>query len=180
MKQVRPGIFETNSSTTHSISIPKTVTLDFENIKKTIGTNIVFGSRSWDEIRSSQKHSFLIVCGSTPFQDRADMLYISLLTLSARDYILYKRKITNLLDSLGFTTEFNEDLITFNDFCDAEDDLEIVVDRVIGGDRILEFLFAPDLALWSWCDECCPDFPKEIEEYLDKLPYDDYLTFTER
>lgn len=184
MIQTRLRIFETNSSTTHSISIPKKVDIDPQKIRESYGSTITFGVKSWSELRKSLGYGWIVACGSTSFQDRADLLYYSTYlgeSCYANQFILDRDKIRKALKGIGINVEFKEDLDACDEYFNASyDDSLDMLGAVIDNDKILEYLFAPDFILWYWCDECCPDFPKEIEEYLDKLPYDDYITTTER
>ena len=141
MYQIRPSVFETNSSSTHSICItsdPRSLSIP---AKLTFRCDS-FGW-SWRELR-------------TP-EDKAAYLYSSMLNLHSRDEVNeMTAKITDALAREGIVCEFEEpeyrdygggDLYCTNadvDHAGADDHYRFVEHTVHNKNRLLRYLFSED------------------------------------
>ena len=154
MKQIRPGIFETNSSTTHSLTIARNkVTPEvIEEFKKEHGTHIIFGLYPYEKIEN-------VLCEdpsideNTPFQVKADIL--------------------DKLSELGFTVEFREDPKLFENYeyqYHRDDVSENLFENMwYDINEVIDFLFGNHVLYYTWCDECMPKCPEEIDQALDRF-----------
>lgn len=180
MKQIRTGIFETNSSTTHClvVSRDRITKENIEKFKKENGNYIIFGKMPYSEVdKILWKEP--VIDESTDFQTKADLLYFSMYVWTdCTDVLtfLHRRKmLTEKLNELGFTVEYKEDPELLNNDggynnnkYDAGD--ENMFDKMWWNiDEVINYLFNDHVLYYSWCDECCQECPKEIDEALHRF-----------
>lgn len=174
MKQIRPGLFETNSSTTHSLTITRgRVTPEvIEKFKKENGTHIVFGINSYDTIYDIIWHHLPSIDENTSFQVKADILYISMYVWNdgnnISEFLHNKNKLQKKLEELGFTVEFREDLkLLDKEYNWHQSDIdENIFEYLWHGDyidEVIDYLFDDHVLFYMWCDES-RGWPKEIDE----------------
>lgn len=136
MRQERRGVFETNSSSTHSICITK----DRRN-KLIYPSKLVFRCRdfNWEHLRLSSP------------EEKAAYLYASLLSLrSKKDAENAKNKIYNMLGEVGVDCEFEQAKYFGEGWCGnawvdhaGEDEHLDFVNRVLNNrGRLLRYLFS--------------------------------------
>lgn len=180
MKQIRTGIFETNSSTTHClvVSRDRITKENIEEFKKKNGTHLIFGKMPYSEVENVIWKD-PIIDENTDFQTKADLLYFSMYvwTDCTDDVLtfLYRRKsLTEKLNELGFTVEYKEDPELFkdrgynNNKYDAGD--ENMWDEMWSDiDEVIDYLFNDHVLYYYWCDEGGCECPKEIDEALDRF-----------
>ena len=177
MIQKRPGLFETNSSTTHSLTITRgRVTPEvIEKFKKENGTHIVFGINSYDEIYNIIWH-LPGIDENTPFQIKADILYISMYVWNNDDILEFlhnRNALQKKLEELGFTVEFREDpKLILNEGFHKSDVDENIFDYLWNDnntDEVIDYLFDDHVLFYMWNDECYEECPKEIDEAEERF-----------
>lgn len=175
MLRLRNNIFETNSSTTHSLTIARNkVTPEvIEKFKKENGTHIIFGLNKYEDIEKVLWDDPSID-ENTPFQIKADILYFSMYVwtdcYSIRQYILDKKLLTSKLEELGFTVEFREEDDILKDYSNTYDlDDNEFVNMYHNIDEVIDYLFGNHVLYYSWCDEEGMEFPESIEEALHRF-----------
>ena len=176
MIQTRPGLFETNSSTTHSLTITRgRVTPEvIEKFKKENGTHIVFGINSYEKIYNII-WNLPGIDENTPFQIKADILYISLYVWNngILEFLHNRNALQEKLEELGFTVEFREDPeLILNEGLHESDMSENIFDYLWydnNTDNVIDYLFDDHVLFYMWCDECMPECPKEIVEAKNRF-----------
>ena len=177
MIQVRKNIFETNSSTTHCLVIGKTPTLQekIEEYKKANGNKIVFGKTSYEDIQKNYLWKDPSINENTPFQVRADMLYFSMYIWTdcstVADFLEHRQQLTEKLNELGFEVEYHEDPEVLKNAPYAKYDVEENMFEEMWHDinEVIYYLFNDHVLYYSWCDECCQECPKSIEEAIERF-----------
>lgn len=162
MKQIRTGIFETNSSTTHClvVSRDRITKENIEEFKKKNGTHIIFGKKSYSKIEDIL-YKDPTIDENTNFQTKADLLYFSMYVWTdCTDVLtfLYRRKmLTEKLNELGFTVEYKEDpkLLDEKGFNNCKYDVsENMWDEMWSDiNEVIDYLFDDHVLYYSWCDE---------------------------
>ena len=178
MKQIRPRIFETNSSTTHSLTIARNkVTPEIiDEFKKEHGTHIVFGLNPYEEIEKIL-HKNLRVDENTTFQIRADILYFSMYVWDENrrvaEFLYHKSLLTEKLTELGFTVEFREDPEVLKEYDWHDHDIgENLFECLWHGDyieEVIDYLFSNHVLYYTWCTECRSEVPEDIREAEDRF-----------
>lgn len=179
MKQIRPWIFETNSSTTHSLTIARNKVIPevIEEFKKEHGTHIIFGLYPYEKIKNVlwQDPS---IDENTPFQIKADILYLSMYLWNSgyseiAEFLIDKKKLEDKLGEFGFTVEFREDpkLFENNEYRYHGYDMGENLFKNMWHDinEVIDFLFGDHVLYYTWCDECMPECPEEIDQALDRF-----------
>ena len=178
MIQTRHRIFETNSSTTHSLTITtNSVTPEIiEQFKKEHGTHIVFGKNSYDTIHDIM-YKDPAIDENTPFQIKADILYFSMYVWTEcgniAEFLYNKKALTDRLQEMGFTVEFREDPKVIEEYDWHKYDVsENMFENLWRGDyidEVIDFLFNNHVLYYAWCDEGCMECPKSIIEAEDRF-----------
>ena len=178
MIQIRHDIFETNSSTTHSLTITtNSVTPEIiEQFKKEHGTHIVFGKNSYDTINEIM-YKDPAIDENTSFQIKADILYFSMYVWTesgnVAEFLYNKNLLTKKLEEMGFTVEFREDPKVIKEYDWHKYDVsENMFENLWRGDyidEVIDFLFNNHVLYYAWCDECCAECPKSIIEAEDRF-----------
>ena len=177
MKQIRYRIFETNSSTTHSLTIARnTVTSEtIEKFKKENGTHIIFGLNPYEKIEKVL-YEDPTIDENTPFQIKADILYFSMYLWNdceVAEFLVNKKELQDKLIDLGFTVEFREDPKLFEDYeykYHRDDVSENLFENMwYNTNEIIDFLFGSHVLYYTWCDECMSKCPEEINKALDRF-----------
>lgn len=174
MIQKRHNIFETNSSTTHSLTITTTnMTPEFiESFKKEYGDHIVFGKNSYEEVRNMM-HAEPAIDETTVFQIKADILYFSMYVWNegggcVAKFLYHKKLLTEKLEEMGFTVEFREDIKVIQNYEWYQYDIDVNLFEELwhdpNVDEVIDFLFNPHTLYWTWCDECMSECPEYIVE----------------
>lgn len=169
-RSVRQGVFETNSSTQHSLTFTYEATnLDLKSI---IGSNVLrFGVRKAKKIREEwlenrENDWFLDIDSTHSWQDRADILFDKLITnhLSAPKFLIMLEKIKEVFDKRGIKVEFliKENLDTIEEAAE-EDDYYWEEDEIYSDllnyyspkleSMLINFIFSPHILEYSFCDE---------------------------
>ena len=179
MLRLRSNIFETNSSTTHSLTIARNkVTPEvIEEFKKEHGTHIIFGLYPYEKIEKVLWEN-LSIDENTPFQVKADILYLSMYLWSSgysqvAEYMIDKKKLQDKLSELGFTVEFREDPKLFEnyEYQYHRDDVDENLFENMWHDinEVIDFLFGDHVLYYTWCDECMSKCPEKINQALDRF-----------
>ena len=179
MIERRQRIFETNSSTTHSLTIARnTVTSEtIEKFKKENGTHIIFGLNPYEKIEKVL-YEDPTIDENTPFQIKADILYLSMYlwndcNTQVAEFIVDRKKLQNKLEELGFTVEFREDPKLFEnyEYQYHRDDVDENLFENMWHDinEVIDFLFGDHVLYYTWCDECMSKCPEEIDQALDRF-----------
>ena len=111
MKTSRQGVFETNSSTMHSLTIA--FGSEKKDLKKIIGSDTLkFGTRNPEEIdkanRNTKKNWAIEIDKTYSWQDRADLLFWKLITTidQTTQFLMVQDKIRKIFEKRGIKVEF--------------------------------------------------------------------------
>ena len=176
MIQFRKGIFETNSSTTHCLVVSRNrVTEDaIEKFKQEHGTHIVFGEMPYSKVEKILLKDPTID-ENTSFQVKADFLYFSMYVWTENtdvlSFLFHRKQLTEKLNELGFTVEFREDSELLNEdrFYRTYDVSENMWEEMWSDiNEVIDYLFTDHVLYYTWCDECCAECPKDIDEAITR------------
>lgn len=176
MIQFRKGIFETNSSTTHCLVVSRNrVTEDvIEKFKQEHGTHIVFGKMPYSKIEDILWKDPTID-EDTSFQVKADLLYFSMYVWTedtdVLSFLFHRKQLTEKLNELGFTVEFKEDseLLNEDKYYRRYDVSENMWEEMWSDiNEVIDYLFTDHVLYYTWCDECCAECPKAIDEAINR------------
>lgn len=187
MKTSRQGVFETNSSTMHSLTIA--FGSEKEDLKKIIGSDTLkFGTRNPEEIdkanRNTKKNWAIEIDKTYSWQDRADLLFWKLITTTDQTtrFLIIQDKIRKTFEKRGIKVEFligpNIDYIS-KECCYPESDS--VYDKLLDWTdpdfelQVINFIFSPYIIEYSYEDDCISHkeiekLEKEFDELLDEFP----------
>ena len=190
MKKIRRSLFETNSSTMHSLTFA--YGMEKEDLKKIIGSDTLkFGTRNPDEIdkanEKTRKNWATNIDKSVSWQDRADILFWRLLRYSngAGFFIIVQHKIKEIFEKRGIKVEFliepNIDYIIENYEYSREGDN--ISDEFFSYDnpefeeQIINFIFSPYILEYTYADDCISDeeyegLQKDFNELMLEFPKD--------
>lgn len=173
MRQIRKSLFETNSSTTHSLTITiNRVTPEvIEQFKKEHGTHIVFGKNTYDHI-ADILYKDPAIDENTPFQIKADILYFSMYVWTEceniAEFLYHKNMLQAKLEEMGFTVEFKEDpevIKKHNWYAyDVDENMFDYLWHDDNIDEVIAYLFDNHVLYYTYCDECSQYPPKSIED----------------
>ena len=172
MRQIRYGLFETNSSTTHSLTIARGVVTPeiIEEFKKKNGTHIIFGVNSYDDIYKLLWKN-IVIDENTDFQIKADILYFSMYVWvdgngNIAEFLHDRKVLEEKLNELGFTVEFREDPKVIEEYDWHMYDLSYNPFECMFRDinEVIDYLFYNHVLYYRWCDECSAREPEEITE----------------
>ena len=183
----RTGLFETNSSTMHSL----TIAFGFENedLKKIIGSDTLrLGTRNPEEIdkanEKTKKNWAIEIDKTYSWQDRADLLFWKLITTidQTLQFLIVQDKIRKIFEKRGIKVEFliehNIDYISKE--CYTADD-DRIYDKLFDWTdpdfelQVINFIFSPYIVEYSYEDDCISfeeieKLEKEFDELLDEFP----------
>jgi hypothetical protein len=164
MKTNRQGVFETNSSTMHSLTFA--FGSEKKDLKKIIGSDTLkFGTRNPEEIdmanKNTRKNWAIEIDKTYSWQDRADLLFWKLITTTDQTirFLIIQDKIRKIFEKRGIKVEFliepNIDYISRecypeNDrvytklFDWADPDFELQVINFIFSPYIIEYYYESD------------------------------------
>ena len=178
MIQVRNSIFETNSSSTHCLVISKPRELYEDYFKEYIkffqekmGKKIVFGKNPYSVIQE-YLHKDPSIDENTDFQIKADMLYFSMYVWTecgtVGEFLVHKKQLVDKLTELGFEVEFREDpkVLDEIDYHKYDVDENMWDEMWSNIDEVMYYLFNDHVLYYTWCDECCEECPKDIEDAI--------------
>jgi len=189
MKKIRTGLFETNSSTMHSLTFA--YGMEKEDLKKIIGSDTLkFGTRNPDEIDKSnektRKNWATDIDKSVSWQDRADILFWRLLEYShsVGFFIIVQQKIKEIFEKRGIKVEFLiEPNIKYiiNNYEYSSDNGDSISDKLFSYDspefeeKIINFIFSPHILEYSYEDDCISDegykeLQKDFNELMSEFP----------
>lgn len=186
-RSVRQRVFETNSSTQHSLTFAFEVNKG--NLKTLIGSDTIrFGVRTLDEIdnANTKKKNYAVDCDNTfPWQDRADLFFWKLLGAanSPAGILIALEKIREVFKKYGIEVEFliaknieylkeefrysgEGDAVDFNLTNYADEDFE---------DQLINYIFSPYILEYSFSDDCIGGkeidrLEEEFNEVLQEFP----------
>lgn len=174
MKTIRRGVFETNSSTMHSLTIA--FGTENEDLKKIIGSDILrFGVRKPEEIdeanEKTKKNWAIYIDKTYSWQDRADLLFWKLICMEydVKEFLVTQSKIQDIFEKRGIKIEFiikpNIDYIL--EYCYGGSDNDVYRDLFDYNDpdfesNIINYIFSPYIIGYSYDDDCINS--KEIDE----------------
>ena len=190
MKQIRQGLFETNSSTMHALTFA--YGMEKVDLKKIIGSDTLkFGVKNPEEIdkanEKTRKNWTIVIDKSVSWQDRADILFWRLLaySCSAGFFIIIQHKIKEIFEKREIKVEF---LI--------EPNIKYIIDNYeysrnsdsISGDlfsydspefeeQIINFIFSPYILEYAYADDCISHgeyekLQKDFDELMLEFPED--------
>lgn len=173
MKQIRTGVFETNSSSVHSICISKN-----DDIVKQPEIFFSFGQYGWEQ-------GTLYTCN-----EKAAYLWTAIIEcFGYGDRIPkvkgYRAKITEMLNSEGIQCGFakyeikkssydNKNYCDIDGYIDHGGETRKFVEAVVSDkDRLLRYLFSPDSVVYTGNDNECDNDSYEKEFVADEYMWDD-------
>lgn len=186
MKTIRNNVFETNSSTMHSLTFA--FGSEKKDLKKIIGSDTLrFGTRNSEEIdkanKNTRKNWAIEIDKTYSWQDRADLLFWKLITTTDQTirFLIIQDKIRKTFEKRGIKVEFliepNIDYISrecypesdsvYNKLLDwADPDFEL---------QVINFIFSPYIIEYSYESDCISrkeleKLEKEFDELLDEFP----------
>ena len=174
MIQKRIGVFETNSSTMHSLVIA--FGTENEDLKKIIGSDTLrFGVRKPEEIekanKKTKKNWAIDIDKTYSWQDRADLLFWKLICTEYNDtkeVLVIQSKIQDIFEKRGIKTEFiiepNIDYILNNCYVEYDPVYRKLFDfnNPDFESNIINYIFSPYIVEYSYDDDCINS--KEIDE----------------
>ena len=186
-RSVRQGVFETNSSTQHSLTFAFEVNKG--DLKTLIGSDTIrFGVRTLEEIdnANTKKKNYAVDCDNTfSWQDRADLFFWKLLGAanSPASILITLEKIREVFKKYGIDVEFliaknteylkekfgysgDSDSVDFNLTNYEDEDFE---------DQLINYIFSPYILEYSYADDCIEGkeidrLEKEFNEVLQEFP----------
>ena len=186
-RSVRQRVFETNSSTQHSLTFAFEVNKG--DLKTLIGSDTIrFGVRTLDEIdnANTKKKNYAVDCDNTfSWQDRADLFFWKLLRAanSPARILIALEKIREVFKKCGIEVEFliaknieyleeefrysgEGDAVDFNLTNYADEDFE---------DQLVNYIFSPYILEYSFSDDCIGGkeidrLEKDFDEVLQEFP----------
>ncbi len=186
-RSVRQGVFETNSSTQHSLTFAFEVNKG--DLKTLIGSDTIrFGVRTLDEIdnANTKKKNYAVDCDNTfSWQDRADLFFWKLLKAanSPASILITLEKIREVFKKYGIEVEFliaknieylkeefrysgEGDAVDFNLTNYVDEDFE---------DQLINYIFSPYILEYSFSDDCIGGkeidrLEEEFNEVLHEFP----------
>lgn len=181
MIQVRQNVFETNSSSVHSLTFVKVKDTDID-IKSIVGNKVVFGKENHDWYRFGDGiHTITPKMG---YQERIDFIWNLVWgnydhygnSLNIREYAMFKKRFTELFNKYGVDVEFNEDLNY--ESCYYDEPLVIglirefsnVDSNEIDYTDMLGFIFSKHIDLYEFADDCYIPDDSELYKYISKFP----------
>lgn len=175
--QVRRCVFETNSSTNHTLAIRK---IDQNKIKKEDKIYKV-PSRTFEELEKFF-YTDVIRFHEKDFQLRLDVLvYSALANYSAREALEFLFMVKNILECNGIKIELDIDKImsSIDSFFDTS--IYGFINSVSTENLIINFLFSNEVYYTEYCDECGALPSKDLED-IDDRTYgnDDFIYVNER
>ena len=172
--QARIGVFETNSSTNHTLCIVRPgaeKSLDdyfHEKVPRTVNFPCFTGEdaiKKLDELKYTIDGKNL---GDLSLDAKVTLILSSSLDWRASDFIEKVTFVQDILESKGIDLRINWN--TLEQLCQAywDDGISCVLDKM-DRDEIEAFLFSDDARYALWCDEgCCPP-SKEYSDLIDKI-----------
>lgn len=185
-RQIRKGVFETNSSTQHAICIKRV-----EDPEKIIALlkeqGDVFTVPSNDSVSwyDNLTRKSVIDLSGFNFIEKLDILVASSLANYERDGFLGSLSmIQEALAESGvkLIVDF-EKLLKLHDNYYWDDGLYGSVNDMIGRSNIFDFLFSDDCVHTSWCDECCGEPDDNIKaawKRFDDMPKNEKIIMQDR
>lgn len=172
MKQIRTGVFETNSSSVHSICISKS-----NDLEKHAEVYFGLGDYGWAEKTLNT------------YAERAAYLWTAILDCygygnSVPKVEEYKQKITEMLNSEGIQCNFakykikksdydNQKYCEHNGYIDHGDGTANFVNAVLKDkDKLFRYLFSPDSVVYTGNDNV-EEFNYQTYGVASKMAYDD-------
>lgn len=185
MKQIRKGTFETNSSSTHSLTIKKLN--EFPNIKDIVGDTIVVGlidpNDIQDKINSYIKKFTTAINSDVHWQERLDYFWWCVhntceYDCSVSKHIMLRSFISKVFEKYGVSVKFDDNYekyeygyayVRFAAFEEIVSELE-KDDYETFENMFLSYLFG-DIYGYNFCDEgVCgelyDEYTKDIDENL--------------
>jgi len=187
MKQIRKNLFETNSSTQHSLTFAFEVNKG--DLKTLIGSDTIkFGVRTLKEIynANTKKKNYAVDCDNTfSWQDRADLFFWKLIGAanSPASILITLEKIREIFKKYGIEVEFliaknieylkeefeywrESDSVNSNLTNYADEDFE---------DQLINYIFSPYILEYSFSDDCIGGkeidrLKEEFNEVLQEFP----------
>jgi len=173
MKQIRIGVFETNSSSVHSICISKN-----KELEKHAEVYFGFGDYGWAE-------STLDTCA-----ERASYLWTAILDCygygdSISDVEKYKQKITEMLNSEGIQCTFAKYKIEISNYDNKKycatsgfidhgyETLGFIKAVTSDKDKLLRYLFSPESVVYTGNDNV-DEFNYQTYGVADEDAYDEH------
>ena len=186
-RSVRQGVFETNSSTQHSLTFAFEVNKG--NLKTLIGSDTIrFGVRTLEEIdkANTKKKNYAVDCDNTfSWQDRADLFFWKLLAAatSPASILIALEKIREVFKKYGIEVEFLiaknieylKEEFRYSGYSDSVDfNLTNYVDEYFE-DQLINYIFSPYILEYSFSDDCIGGkeidrLEKEFNEVLQEFP----------
>ncbi len=182
-QQIRRNVFETNSSTQHTLTLIKSKTIDstWEKFKKE-NPSIVVGLTLLEKVYNLSD-PFVVEMGKLSLQEKIDLLFYS--TMCSYDTMSFVKNIGHLMKF--FKEEGIQVRVMFDNIMDQCDEYgwifetesmpRFINDNNTSKDEIKQFIVSNECWYTSYADDCM-DEPKEITnlfEQLKNIPEEDVL-----
>jgi len=195
MIQKRIGVFETNSSTMHSLVIA--FGTENKDLKKIIGSDTLrFGVRKPEEIdkenEKTKKNWAIEIDKTYSWQDRADLLFWKLIEYDGdgKEVLVIRSKIQDIFEKRGIKTEFiiepNIDYIIENCYVEYDPVYRKLFDynNPDFESNIINYIFSPYIVEYSYDDDCInskeiDELNREFSELFNEFP-ENAIGFQER
>lgn len=189
--QIRQGVFETNSSTQHTLCIVKCnkdrlQSQEFRaNLPKKIIAPDITNLKKYEDFSYDIPH-----INSLTLEEKANILILSLMGSNSTDIFL-----GGMLAIQDALKEFDVELaINFRALYDIsgsywwQDGIYRLIDEEFSNEYIKDFLFSEDAGYASYCDECCSKPDQKYEDLINHcsellnlgVPDEDILVFHNR
>ena len=153
--QVRKNVFETNSSTQHTL----TICHDKPDFTNYVGKTIVLGEKVPDDLfwNSSKKKNPIY---------KLNMIWVSLLECNIGDFLHYIKILKDTFTKIGINIEITYDEAPYEEWRWSASYKDIFFQLFDNEDRLIDFVFNTD----SWYDSystdcgCGNDYEDDIKE----------------
>jgi len=189
--QIRQGVFETNSSTQHTLCIVKCDEKRFKSsafyvsLPKKIMTPTPGNIKKYEDFAYNIPH-----IDNLTLEEKVNILILSLLgSGSIENFLGGMLYIQDILKEFG--VELVIDFGTLYDVSEGywwQDGIYRLMDEKFSNEYIKDFLFSTDAGYASYCDECCSEPDEEYQDLIDHMedllkngtPEEDILVFHNR
>ena len=151
--QVRKNVFETNSSTQHTL----TICHDKPDYTDYIGKTIVLGENVPEDLFWNENKKKNAV-------NKLHMIWVALLDLKIGDFLHYIKQLKDIFNKIGINIEISYDEKNYNEWQWDASYKDIFFELFDNEQRLIDFVFNPD----SWYD-CYSTEDGCGDEYFDDI-----------
>lgn len=176
--QIRRSVFETNSSTNHTLAIRRK---DIDSTSRGLTLNLA--ETPFKEL-DERFYPEVVSLNELTLQEKVDVLFYSILAsyCEGREVLEDILKIQDVLEKYGITVNVNWKNLRANlDNYFHTSIFSLVNQRLSSEDDIIQFLFSDEAYYTEYCDEC-GNQPTDELVAIDELAYGnkDFIYISER